>query len=140
MTHDGDIERLREVIDEALEDMRKDDMPGDDSPPTETELREFADLDQITYYLQGRLAPAEAAAVERRLEEDLAFRNYAWPLIAAWAVGRTPDGDRAAEERRAKYWQLFKRYTGRFPEHPGAAEDARVADDAASTHGPERVE
>lgn len=92
-----------------------DDMPEDDSPPTEAELREFADLDQITYYLQGRLAPDEAAAVERRLEEDLAFRHFSWPLIAAWAVGRTPDGNRPAEERRAKHWELFNRYTDRFP-------------------------
>jgi anti-sigma factor RsiW len=101
--------------DEGLESMRDDDVPKDNRSPTDAELREFADLDQITYYLQGRLPPDEAAAVERRLEENLAFRHYSWPLIAAWAVGRTPDGDRAAEEQRAKHWELFKRYTDRVP-------------------------
>ena len=114
MTDDDDIKRLRQVIDEALENTRDDDVSDDNRPPTAAELREFADLDQITYYLQGRLPPDEAAAVERRLEEDLAFREYSWPLIAAWAVP-TPDEDLAAQERRAKHWELFKRYTDSFP-------------------------
>jgi hypothetical protein len=37
-------------------------LDDEDSRSTEAELREFADLDQITYYLQGRLPPDEAAA------------------------------------------------------------------------------
>jgi hypothetical protein len=45
-------------------------------------------LDLITDYLAKELDPVKAAEVERQLETDPAFRDFAAPIIAAWNAKR----------------------------------------------------
>lgn len=56
------------------------------------------DLGLITDYLTNGLSPAEREAVERRLVEDGAFFDLAWPLLQAWSA---PVHFRELHERRA---------------------------------------
>ena len=79
-------------------------MSSDVSHDTRPVDDEYADLDLITDYLQRRLPRKRAAEVERRLEEDEAFREFSWPLILAWSVPRpswrrTGTSSRSASER-----------------------------------------
>jgi anti-sigma factor RsiW len=47
-------------------------------------------LDLITDYLAKELDPLKAAEVERQLETDPAFRDFAAPIVAAWNARRRP--------------------------------------------------
>ena len=72
------------------------------------EARKNPDLQLITDYLMNALDPDQLAVVQRRLEEDPAFRDFAAPILAYWDAVRQPLPPRSRSEIEAG-WQRIQR-------------------------------
>ncbi len=77
--------------------------------PAEVEaaLAEDPELVLISDYLARGLTAEQTAEVERRLEEDAAFRTRAEPIIAAWNAWPTVAEVSIPKEEMAASWQRF---------------------------------
>ena len=65
------------------------------------------DLGLITDYVANELPPDQVAEVERRLEEDPAFREFCAPILAFWEGLRQPVRESQAELEAS--WDRFTR-------------------------------
>jgi len=70
------------------------------------------DLLLITDYLIGELDPAQVAAVQLRLKEDEAFREYVAPILLAWSVPPRHVRNPMPQVELAKHWDDFTRRAG----------------------------
>lgn len=73
---------------------------------------ETDEVERLVLYLNEQLDPEGSAAVAGRLENDLAYREWAAPLLLAWKVPRSWVGNPVPREAIEKHWDAFTKEVG----------------------------